>query len=28
LHFFQFVNIFDDWDAFEEPEVESVQCDG
>jgi len=27
LHFFQFINIFDDWGAFEKPETESIQCD-
>ena len=27
LHFFQFVDVFDDRGTFEEPEVESVQCD-
>jgi len=28
LHFFQFIDVFDDQGAFEEPEVESVQCNG
>ena len=28
LHFFKFVDIFDDRGTFEEPEVESVQCNG
>jgi len=28
LYFFQFINVFDDRGAFEEPEVESVQCNG
>jgi len=28
LHFFQFVNVFDNQGTFEEPEVKSVQYDG
>ena len=28
LHFFKFVDIFDDWGTFEEPEVKSIQCNG
>jgi len=27
LHFFQFIDVFDDWGTFEEPEVEFIQCD-
>jgi len=28
LHFFKFIDIFDDRGAFEEPKIESVQCNG
>ena len=26
LHFFEFVDIFYNWGAFEKPEVESIHC--